>query len=509
MKNRILKTQIIIMIFMMLGKVIGFLREVILASKFGTSYEMDTYSFSITILLFLATIGYAITTTIIPIFTELKEGKSISEQERVANNLINFVILLGIAISIFSVAISKIIVVLFAPGFTGESFEIATKLIIIMSFSIIFILVQGVITGILQANNKFYAPAAMAFAGNTIMILYLLIFVDKFGIIGFGYVTVFAYLIQLLINFPSYSKLGFKYCFYFDMKDKNLQVIIKLSISILASTCIMQMATFVNNFYGSLIGEGSIAIYNYANRIINLGIEILPIGISMVIYPVLSRIGGLGKKEEFNRILREGIILICVIMIPISIFMIVLRIDIIRFLYERNNFTMYSTLITSQMLLLLIPTMLAAGIRDLINKACYSLKEVKVPVRISILTIIITIILNFTLYKKIGINSLGISTALSNIIGVFITYIFIKRKFNFINLNINKSIVKIIISSIIAGVIVYIVKTYLSSNLSSNMISTILMIGISTIIGVVVYIILLMILGVKELKLILKRNKRF
>lgn len=504
MKNSVLKTQIIIMLFMMLGKAIGFFREIILASKFGTSYEMDTYSFSITILLFLATIGYAMTTIIIPIFTKIKENTNIKEQEKIANNLINFVVLLGLIISTFNIVISKEIVVLFAPGFSGESFEVARKLITIMSFSIIFILVQGVITGVLQANNRFYAPAAMTFAGNTIMIVYLLVFVDKFGIIGFGYVTLFAYLVQLLINIPSYRKLGFGYYFYINLKDENLKGIIKLSISVLVSTCIIQMATFVNNFYGSLIGEGSIAIYNYANRIINLGVEILPIGISMVIYPMLSKTGANKESKEFNRILREGIILICIVMIPISVFMIVLRMDIIRILYERNSFTSYSTIVTAQMLSVLVPTMLTSGIRDLLNKAFYSLKEVKIPMKISIVTIIITVLINFILYKKIGISSLGISTSFTNIIGVVITYILFKRKFSFISLNIIKSIIKIVIASVVSGLILYFIKLYLSNTIVLN----ILELGALGIIAVLIYISLLMILDVKEFRLILKKRKR-
>ena len=190
MKNKLIKTQIIIMIFIILGKAVGFLREIILASKFGTTYEMDTYSFSITLLLFLATIGYAITTTVIPIFIELKEKRNFKEQEQVANNLISIVVILGIIITVISAVLSKFIVVIFAPGFTGESFEIARKLIMIMNCSIISILVQSVITGVLQANNKFYAPASMAFIGNIITVIYLLFFIDSFGIIGFSLSTI-------------------------------------------------------------------------------------------------------------------------------------------------------------------------------------------------------------------------------------------------------------------------------------------------------------------------------
>ena len=270
MKNKIIKTQIIVMFFMIIGKAVGFLREIILASKFGTSYEMDIYSFCITLLLFLATIGYGITTTIIPIFAELKVKRNFKDQERIANNLISTVLILGILISLLSLILSKYIVRLFAPGFVSDSFEIAQKLMIIMNFSIIFILIQSVITGILQANGKFYAPAAMSFISNSITVIYLILLLDKFGIIGFGIVTVIAYFSQLLINYPSYKKIGYKYYFYVNIREEEMIEIFKLSIPILASTCIMQLGTFVNNFFGSLMVEGAISIYNYSNRLISL-----------------------------------------------------------------------------------------------------------------------------------------------------------------------------------------------------------------------------------------------
>lgn len=507
MKNKLIKTQIIIMIFIILGKAVGFLREIILASKFGTTYEMDTYSFSITLLLFLATIGYAITTTVIPIFIELKEKRNFKEQEQVANNLISIVVILGIIITVISAVLSKFIVVIFAPGFTGESFEIARKLIMIMNCSIISILVQSVITGVLQANNKFYAPASMAFIGNIITVIYLLFFIDSFGIIGFGCVTVIAYFAQLLVNIPSYKKLGYRYYFYIDLKNENVKEVFKLILPILASTCIMQLATFVNNFYGSLIAEGAISIYNYSNRIISLGMEIFPIAISMVIYPLLSKMGSNGENEEFNRVFGDGVVLMSLVIVPIGILMLMLRVDIVRVLYERNSFTEQSTMMTSQMLLVLIPTMVAGGMRDLINKACYSLKEVKIPMISSVLTIIITILINFLLYKNIGITSLGISTSIATVLGTLITFVYLRKKYKFIKLSINYSLIKVLIAGLLMGVAVYLIKNFLNMRLDDGMLSSIIYIIISGVVGCCVYMLLLVILRVKELRLISKKKK--
>ncbi|ASW42643.1 murein biosynthesis integral membrane protein MurJ [Clostridium isatidis] len=507
MKNKLIKTQFVIMLLIILGKVIGFLRESILASKYGTGYEVDVYGYSINILLFLATIGYSVTTILIPIFTELKEKKSKSYQIKISNNLISVYIVVGAFISIFSIIFSKYIVNIFAPGFEGEILDLACKLVMIINTSIITILVQSVISGILQAYEKFYEAAAMALAGNIIVVLYLLLSVDKFGIIGFSVIIVISYFIQLLINIPSFRKLGFRFKFSLKNIDDKTKEIIKLSFPVLASTCIMQFSTLVNIFFGSLIGTGSISIYNYANRIINLGIEIFSIGISMAIYPILSKMSFEEEKSKFNKSLEEALVLMVVLILPIIVLLIVLRSDVVKILYERNEFTSESTIQTSKLLLLLIPTMLASGIRDLLSKACYSLKEVNLPMKASILTIIMLILFNGLLYKKFGAMSLGISSSIATILGTLIIFIVLKRKYSFIKIKIRKSLIKVIIICLLIGGMIHYIREYLLTFLSNGFMETLLIVFICGTIGLIIYILLIYIFNVKELEIIKNKEK--
>ena len=235
--------------------------------------------------------------------------------------------------------------------------------------------------------------------------------------------------------------------------------------------------------------------------------EIFPIAISMVIYPLLSKMGSNGENEEFNRVFGDGVVLMSLVIVPIGILMLMLRVDIVRVLYERNSFTEQSTMMTSQMLLVLIPTMVAGGMRDLINKACYSLKEVKIPMISSVLTIIITILINFLLYKNIGITSLGISTSIATVLGTLITFVYLRKKYKFIKLSINYSLIKVLIAGLLMGVAVYLIKNFLNMRLDDGMLSSIIYIIISGVVGCCVYMLLLVILRVKELRLISKKKK--
>ena len=494
MKKKIIGTQIVVILIIFIGKFIGFLRESILAAKFGTSYQMDIYSFSMTMLLFLSTIGYSITTTVIPIFTKNK-NKTKKEQEDLANNLINIMFIMGLIVNLITIIFSKSIIKIFAPGFSGESLNLAKNLVIIMNFSLISIFIQSVISGILQAYNMFFASAAMATIGNIITIIYLIFFIDKYGIYGFGIAIIISYFAQLLINLPSYKKLDFKYSFKLNIKDKEIIKIFKLTIPILISTCIIQLLSIITTFFGSLIGEGAISIFNYSNRLVNLTVEIFAIGMSMVIYPMLSNINIKFEYKEFNRILNRAILTMLFVILPITVLIIILNKEIIIFIYERNEFTRESTTLTAKMLLILSPIIVFSSLRDLLNKVSYSLGEAKLTMKISIIMVIVSVISNLIFYKRGGIYTLASTTTLINIIGTIYTFKFIKSKYENIKIYIKGYIEKIIFSCISMGAISFLFKNMILNKIN-NIFFTIIFTGI---IGVIVYILSITLLFIKDI----------
>lgn len=494
MKKKMIGTQIIVILIIFVGKLIGFLRESILAARFGTSYEMDIYSFSMTMLLFLSTIGYSITTTVIPIFTRGK-SKSKKSQEYLANNLVNIMFIIGLIINFITIIFSENIVKIFAPGFSGKSLDLAKNMIVIMNFSLISIFIQSVISGILQAYNMFFASAAMATVGNIITIIYLIFFVDKYGIYGFGVSIIIAYLAQFLINLPSYKKLGFKYRFILKIKDQEIINIFKLTIPILISTCIIQLLSIITTFFGSLIGEGAISIFNYSNRLVNLTVEIFAIGMSMVVYPMLSNINIENDYKNFNNILNKSLSTMLFVIMPISILIITLNKEIVGFIYERNEFTRESTILTAKVLLILSPIIIFSSIRDLLNKVSYSLGEAKLTMNISIIMVILSLVGNFVFYKFFGIYALATVTTLINIIGTIFTFIFIKNKYKNINISIMYYINRIILSCTIMGVVSFIFKNIVLKKIENEFI-TIVFTGI---LGMLIYLVLIILLFIKDI----------
>ncbi|WDU82050.1 lipid II flippase MurJ [Caloramator sp. Dgby_cultured_2] len=244
MNKKLLKGSIIIIIFTVLSKFLGFLRETLLAFRFGASYDTDIYTFAIgLVILIFNSIGSGIGTTFIPILTEFIEKKSKEDRIRFVNNVINIVGIIVIGFILFGIIFSKYIVMLFAPGFRGDLavFNKAVAVSKMMFISMIFIAMQFIFTGILQSHKEFTAPAFVGVLMNVVIISYLALLAGKFGIFGLTLATILAYFVQFAFLVPKFKGLGYRYEFYLNFKDENILRMVKLMVPVIIGTSVSQV----------------------------------------------------------------------------------------------------------------------------------------------------------------------------------------------------------------------------------------------------------------------------
>lgn len=164
MGNNIYKTISVIMIFNLLSKGLGFLREYFMAIKFGTSIETDAYliASSIPNILFVI-IGAAITTTIVPIYNEIKYNTGKEEIERFTSNIISILVILSLILTVCCEVFTPQLVKLMAPGFKGYSFTLTITLTKILASIVILNTLSYIFIAILQSENKFTIPAIIGY----------------------------------------------------------------------------------------------------------------------------------------------------------------------------------------------------------------------------------------------------------------------------------------------------------------------------------------------------------
>ena len=201
--NKATKSAVTIIIFTLGSKFLGFLREVLIAAKFGSGVEVDTFVIALSAAgLIGGFITSAINTTFIPVISEVesKEGKEGKIDH--TNNMINVIFIISIVLTILALIGAPLLIKLLASGFEGDQFDLAVNLTRIGLPTLLFSGIIGIMTGYLQSEEKFKATALIGFPMNFVYITFLIFFSKYFGIKGLMVVSVLFTLSQLLIQLP-------------------------------------------------------------------------------------------------------------------------------------------------------------------------------------------------------------------------------------------------------------------------------------------------------------------
>ncbi|WP_411678906.1 murein biosynthesis integral membrane protein MurJ [Clostridium thailandense] len=499
--KKLIKSSVIVMVFIILGKVLALIRDALIAAKFGATYVTDIYNFALGIVYLLTTISYGLTTTFIPLHTEHLQKSTKKVRDKFVNNVINMSSIFTILLSIVLIIFAKYIIYVFAHGFWNDPkvFSISVEITRIMIISLIFISLQSVITGVLQAHKEFYEPAAMAAISNIVYIVYLVFLTNKYGIKGFAIATVVGFFMQFAINIPKYIKLGYRYKGNIDFKEKEIHYMFKLMIPVIISTSVVQLNVFVNRSFATNIFFGAVTVLDYANKVSTLAYEVFAIGIGMIVYPTLSELAAKKDVVQYKKALGKAINTILLIMVPASIAIAILREPLITIIFKRGAFDNQAAKLTASALLFYCPSMIAYGVRDILNKAFYSIKDTKTPMINSFIGIIMNIIINIVIIKYMKVSGLTLATSISVIITTILMICNLNKKLEGMEIRrIIDVFFKVVSSSVIMGAVIFIVNKTVVLKFGYGLKASIMSVLVSFVLGASIYFVSIFLLKVEE-----------
>ncbi|MEG2740543.1 murein biosynthesis integral membrane protein MurJ, partial [Clostridium sp.] len=489
-----------------------FFRDIILAQHFGASIITDAYITALNIPVVLFTgISASLGTTYIPMFFKIKEEQGQEGVNKFTSNVLNIVIVLSLITIFLGSVFTPYIVKIFAMGFKGEELRITTEFSKILMPSILFIAANGLVSSYLLANGRFYISGLVSIPFNIICILAIIVgsFTNSYIMV---WITLFAYMAQLLFQIPFLRKSGYKHSLSVDIKDENVKNIIYLIIPVFLGSYVDQINNVINRTLASTLDTGSITALNYANKLNVFAIGILVISISTIMYPMLSKFASQNNMKAFKSSLIRCINIVIIIMIPIMVGMMIFATPIVKLLFEGGSFTNRDTQLTSTALLFYSLGMVSFGIRDMLSRGFYSLQDTKTPVKNAIAAVCVDIIFSIILVKEMGIGGLALSTSISVTFGAILLMIALRRKVG--RLGIKSSIItfiKSMIASMIMGLVANKLYNYvflIGENFVDEKKHLILVsLVIATVIGALIYLVLSIIFNIKEVKDIIKQLK--
>lgn len=499
----------LIIIISLGSKVLGFIREALIAFRYGSGAGTDTFFIALSaITLFSAILTQTINTTLIPVLAdvEIKEGKEGKKNH--FNNFLNTITIVALLLSVVAFALAPYIMKVIAKGFEGEQFQHAISMMRLGLPILLFSTIVGAFRGYLQTEERFSESALSAYPFNLVYILFLLFLAEKFSITALMVAAIFAEAAKLLIPIPSLLSLGYRYEWIVDLKDKYMQQMAVLVPPVLLSVGITDINSIVDRSMASSLIGGSVSALNYANTLKNIVHSVFITAILTVIFPLLSKEANTKNFKRFKKIMQTSMNVVLLILIPATIAMIILSGPAVMFAYQRGAFGDRAAWMTQTALMAYSVGLIGAGVKALLIRIFYALQDTKTPMINSFYDLIFNIILNVIFVRFLGHNGLALATSLSTTFTAVILLYELRKKIG--NLGLEKMIqssIKIAVSSVIMGVVVYVFYNYSMALFDPNRLFELIILMITVLIGFSLYLLLLYLFKVDEFHFLMNSLK--
>lgn len=503
------KTSVfIVMAGTLLSKVLGLIREVLLAQKYGTGYISDSFILSLNIpTVIISAVATAILTNYIPLFSKAEKESEEKAAKFNGNLLVIFFIISTILILLF-MAFTKPIVKIFAVGFDDTGLTYLVNISRITIFCMYFIILAHIFKGYLEYRGKFLGTALYGILMNVGMILGIVFSsTEKYQILGLG--VLLGYILAFIALFILSRKNKFTVKFNLNLKDDYLKELVVLTIPILLNDVVWQINGVVDKSISSTIGAGYISAINYSHYIVNIVISVFATSVVTVFFPnvikTFNEKGISAVKEKTNLILK----VIIFISIPCTLLISVYAEPIVRLLFFRGAFNQQSLEITSIAVSIYAFAIVFESIKTILFKVFYALQDTKSPTRSAIMAISLNIILSLAFVKPFGYKGIIIATLISSFTSAFLLIRRFNKKYEkLIDKKFAMNILKIVLAGIIMFATMFIINQFTTSIFVINeLVSQIVKAIIGGFAGGLLYLLVLFILRF-DFKLQIERDKK-
>ncbi len=461
-----IKTAGFMIMATLLSKLAGMGREILFASLYGTSGEASAFltASRIPLLFFDITLGTAISSSFIPVFNEYLEKDLKKEANRYANTFITIIVLFTALLCALGMLFARPLTSFIGSGLGASEKTLAAELVIILFPTMLFTALAYALTGILQSLGEFNVPAAISLVSNLLMVFYLWFVRDRLGIHGVATFMLISWGFQILVQLPALKKKKFSYRPALALKSDGMKKTLALALPILISSWVQPINSTVNIYLASFLNEGqAVAALDYANKLYIIFVGVLTYAVSNLIFPSISRLAAGENKEEFAALVSKAVKIVFAIILPVMVLFLLLRVPIVRFVYERGEFGAESTALTSSALLFYSLGMAGYAVTEILNKAFYALKDGKTPMFVAMGGISLNILLSFLFVRGLSSGLWGLALAASvaaNGIGIALLFL-LNKKMTILRLHDLFNTVKLIVAALLMGISVYLASAYI------------------------------------------------
>lgn len=493
-----------ITVIIIFSKLIGFVREAVIAAYFGIGPVATAYTYSSAMLayfsLFFTT---AVSAAFMPIYTKIRAQKGHEEANTYTNNVLNFFIIVAIILTIVAYIFAPQLSALMWQGDSPESPQIIammTQYSRMMFPSLVFLAMTGVLCNVCNANERFVPEQLQGFA-LSLCVVVAAVFSGSGKSLAIA--TAVAGIVHFIWVVPFLRGI-FDYKPKLNIHSQDLQRTFIIAFPALLTLCFDEINGIVSRVIASTISDQAGMIQNNSYRILMLIQGILIVPIITVMFPQMSKTVARNDRKGMVRSVRQSTEILAMVTLPIVALVCVLNTELVGVLFQRGKFTANATQAVATALVFYIVGLFGFGLRNFETRAFFAMQKNKIPLLVGVGTVVIDVVLSIVLSRTNGVSGLLLASSIAASTGAVVMMVILRKILGPMGIRrMLTQIGKIILAALICLVVTFGIR-WIFPLQGDSFIDRILRMSAAGIVGLIAYAFALFVLKVKGMFLLLQ-----
>ncbi|QMD48451.1 murein biosynthesis integral membrane protein MurJ [Citrobacter freundii] len=412
----------------MFSRVLGFARDAIVARIFGAGMATDAFfvAFKLPNLLRRIFAEGAFSQAFVPILAEYK-SKQGEDATRVFVAYVSGLLTLALAVvTVAGMLAAPWVILVTAPGFadTADKFALTTQLLRITFPYILLISLASLVGAILNTWNRFSIPAFAPTFLNISMIGFALFAAPYFHppVLALAWAVTVGGVLQLVYQLPHLKKIGMLVLPRVNFRDEGAMRVVKQMGPAILGVSVSQFSMIINTIFASFLASGSVSWMYYADRLMEFPSGVLGVALGTILLPSLSKSFSSGNHDEYCRLMDWGLRLCFLLALPSAVALGILAKPLTVSLFQYGKFTAFDAAMTQRALVAYSVGLIGIIIVKVLAPGFYSRQDIKTPVKIAIVTLILTQVMNLAFIGPLKHAGLSLSIGLAACLNASLLY---------------------------------------------------------------------------------------
>ena len=412
----------------LLSRILGFVRDFVIARTFGAGILTDAFfvAFKLPNLLRRLFAEGAFSQAFVPVLGEYKNKFGEVETKRLVDHVATLLFLALLVVTLLGMAAAPLLVYISAPGFAAdaEKFALTVELTRITFPYILFMSLVALAGGVLNTWSRFAVPAFTPVLLNLSFIGMALFAAPYFEppIMVLGWAVFLGGLLQLAFQIPHLKRIGMLPRFSINWKDEGVRRILKLMAPAVLGVSVAQISLLINTIFASFLGTGSVSWLYYADRLMEFPAGMLGAALGTILLPSLAKYHADAKHDEYSKLLDWGLRLTLLLAAPAALALAIIAVPLIATLFHHGAFTTVDVFKTRDALVAYSIGLLGLILVKVLAPGFYARQNVRTPVKIALLSLFVTQILNLSLIGWLQHAGLALSIGLAACLNAALLY---------------------------------------------------------------------------------------